>query len=703
MVLTKYYTCTALALYNKSMARTLSSTLADLESAIADEGNAWAASQGHAQNAHLAAVMGPSLIRNLRPSSEWSVSDSVAANQDLSREIWNAYAVSPHLQDAIEEHIAGMLRDIESGIADDIRAVDSTFYPTLNPVESREAMVARTDHTDKRDAITQKVTAVREEGEALISSRGVSGVSKSRQTVIDTHTEQTAVIERQASHLAFGDKAAEAIRTELATVKEGFAAGSDPRQFFTSSQYKTLSKERKTVAQEREHIELELQSYFDHFSQGASRSETAKPNREPLRLAPDLEEGKAGFKQIKLVDAFCLGRGNEFWAIIPDILRTGHDIDPVSFMHWRASACESDYPEALRQYRREQNRSFAQKLLSPTICSVRLRSKLLATHAHGANKIEVKAAEDDGVAIYWVICQLFHPISREYRRELEADLAKMHLQFRSGNPGPALELLRIKVQEALDVAARVKWDTVAIPLINTLEDRDAKFTNHLESFRDKPIDPDDSCVELDQLVSSVTEIIKSCNEAKKNWDERGARSAGSVSTDHQRRIAALESQLKVALKAKTLTPQALAGQATGTCMMPKCGRVIKPWKPGWKLCATCLHECVKGGKTVTLNDGTPWTPHQARCAIGEMKSKGAFKLSKKALKVKPKGKKTPKSALKANRKRNLENPETPGGEEGDVSDDDYEREVRFSSGTEQMFKELKANASTKSNKKQRNK
>ena len=38
------------------MARTLSSTLADLESAIADEGNAWAASQGHAQNAHLAAV-----------------------------------------------------------------------------------------------------------------------------------------------------------------------------------------------------------------------------------------------------------------------------------------------------------------------------------------------------------------------------------------------------------------------------------------------------------------------------------------------------------------------------------------------------------------------------------------------------------------------------------------------------------------------
>ena len=106
---------------------------------------------------------------------------------------------------------------------------------------------------------------------------------------------------------------------------------------------------------------------------------------------------------------------------------------------------------------------------------------------------------------------------------------------------------------------------------------------------------------------------------------------------------------------------------------------------------------------MTLNDGTPWTPHQARCAIGEMKSKGAFKLSKKALKVKPKGKKTPKSALKANRKRNLEDPETPGGEEGDASDDDYEREVRFSSGTEQMFKELKANASTKSNKKQRNK
>ena len=48
------------------MARNLSTTLSDLDSAITAEHNAWAAFAGYAENAHLAAVMGPSLLRHLR-------------------------------------------------------------------------------------------------------------------------------------------------------------------------------------------------------------------------------------------------------------------------------------------------------------------------------------------------------------------------------------------------------------------------------------------------------------------------------------------------------------------------------------------------------------------------------------------------------------------------------------------------------------
>ena len=665
------------------MARNLSTTLSDLDSAITAEHNAWAAFAGYAQNAHLAAVMGPSLLRHLRPSSEWDIASAMSTDQALQRELLLAQVHAPGLQVAIEEHIRWTVQEIEDGIVDDIRNHNPAFVITANPTETREARAARTAHGAAAALTPTRLAAVRTEANALVSARGVAGVTKSRQSVIDTHADQTSVIERQATHLAFGDKALASIEREIDNLKSSFGPTQDARDFFKGSTYKGLGKERSTVTKEREHIELQLQSYFDHFAQGASRSETAKPNREPLRFAADLELGKAGYKQIQLMDAFMLGRGNELWALIPDILRIGHDIDPVSFMHWKPSTDESDYPESIRRYRREQNKSFAQKLLNPNLCSQGLRARLLATHKHGANKIEVKASEDDGTAIYWVLCQLFHPISREYRRTLEADLAKMHTQFRSGNPKPALDLLRCKVQEALDVAARIKWDVVAIPLINTLETRDPKFAVALGDYRDKPIDPDDSCVELDQLVSTVKEVIDQCDEARKDWEERAARKAGSkddYTSSLERRIKALEASKPT----NTTNPKGLRGQETGTCMKPKCGRVIKPWKPGWKLCSTCLLKTIEGKVPITLTDGSTWTPHQARCSLGEMK---ALKVAAvKKVKIGKKAKKQPKGARIS--KRPHSDTETPGGEDVDAEEEAEQRIVRFSAGTERLYDEL---------------
>ena len=76
------------------MARNLSTTLSDLDSAITAEHNAWAAFAGYAENAHLAAVMGPSLLRNVRPGSEWDIASSMSADQALQRELLLAQAVA---------------------------------------------------------------------------------------------------------------------------------------------------------------------------------------------------------------------------------------------------------------------------------------------------------------------------------------------------------------------------------------------------------------------------------------------------------------------------------------------------------------------------------------------------------------------------------------------------------------------------------
>ena len=58
------------------MARNISTAMTDLSAALTDERKAWAALREHAANAHLAAVMGPSLTCNTHPG-DWQVEDII--------------------------------------------------------------------------------------------------------------------------------------------------------------------------------------------------------------------------------------------------------------------------------------------------------------------------------------------------------------------------------------------------------------------------------------------------------------------------------------------------------------------------------------------------------------------------------------------------------------------------------------------------
>merc|ERR1711988_91473 len=181
------------------------------------------------------------------------------------------------------------------------------------------------------------------------------------------------------AELAFCDRARDEVSKDIAAKKALHTASA--RDFFASSDYTGLQDERKRIENERSHIELGLQAYFDHFSQGASKSESAKPDKVKLQLAADLTSGKAGYKQIQLMDSYMLGRGNEFWAIMPDLMRIGHDVDPVSFLHWQPPA-DSAVPAELREYRQDQNATLASGLLG-LLTAKGLRAKVLAQRTYG--------------------------------------------------------------------------------------------------------------------------------------------------------------------------------------------------------------------------------------------------------------------------------------------------------------------------------
>ena len=688
----------------------LSSTLASVEQGVERATEAWASWRAAATNASLAAVMGTSIPATLRPNDVWNVTDSILSDRVLDREIASVEEEAPRLRGMIEDHISWILRQAEEELVTSIQTVVPTFQANGDPIREGGELTKLDKAFRRMTKLTKRVKIARQQAAALDEElRELQTKRTMTNSVVrdaqSNHAKQVEFITEQAGQLAFGDQAKEEVARKIESLKRNHVGNA--LDFFESSAYTTCQKQRERIEKERSHIELELQSFFDHFAHGASRTESSKPERTQLKLAHELEKGKSGFKQIQLVEAFCLGRGNEMWAIIPDLLRIGHDVHPTDLIHWQPPL-SSAVPEPLRDYREEQNRAFAKRILHPSICSPGLRTRLLATHSHGVHKTSFKADPNDGCAIYWVMLQLFRPVDRDHRRELELSVAKMYSRFHTGNPSEPLADLCSKVREGMDIGARIRWDTTAIPLIDVLGSRDAMFTVELAKYRDLPPDPDDSIVELDAMISVISDTVQVLDKAKKNWEEKTAMVA---SNSHSKELKAMRAEIK-ALKASmssdhpthdTTNPnpkkrkrglkaevQLPKGVTKGHCWVKGCGRKIEKWSPqnNWKLCTTCLLKVKDSGQPAKLMDGTEWGRARALSAMGQMRKAGVSSLpeSKRAKDVKL------KKALKVLRRSK------PEGESAfDVQDPDAEGEgcsrvdfdEDFDADTEELIRSLR--------------
>ena len=478
-----------------------------LEHSLQRERGAWAAWRDHAVKARFSAVMGTSLSRNLRPSASWDIRGAVTSNDELSHALWGTTGCQTsydNLQTLICEHLGWCLTEAEAGIVAGIReGVDPDFSLFDSRSQSEGLAKAEQEREETIALIEAKLAEVRSEAEAFESSRATVGMAGSRHRVQKLHSDQLTFIKGKAGELAFADRAALEISSGIAALKANWTERAS--LLFSSTVYIAAAKERRLIDTEKASIEVQLQDYFDHQGQSSTHSETAKPDKQSLKITPDLQKKSEGFRQIQLIDMYCVCRGNEMWSIIPDILRIGHDVDPITCMHWKPPITgDALIDPNLAEYRRDQNRQFAKRLLNACVNAQGgqgLRTMLLARHEFGVNKLEFKADEHDGCSLYWVMLQLFYPLNRDHRRKLEAEIAAMPKQLAGGsNPKQVIEDIQGKLQEALDIMLRLSWDTIGVPIIDHLSSRDPLYAYEFTKYRDTVRDPDDSGIEIDEVL-----------------------------------------------------------------------------------------------------------------------------------------------------------------------------------------------------------
>ena len=164
-----------------------------------------------------------------------------------------------------------------------------------------------------------------------------------RVRVIARFTDAVRFTTSKAEEMRFVDGAVSEVEKAIAALKSGWSK--EFRALYSDTEFLKLQDELKAMQTDRKSHEDAIRMRLDHSSQGASRNGDAKLDKVKLTLASNLEKAKSGYRQIQLIDLYCLSRGNEMWAIIPFIQRVGHDIDPIQCRHWKPT--DDDVPDAL--------------------------------------------------------------------------------------------------------------------------------------------------------------------------------------------------------------------------------------------------------------------------------------------------------------------------------------------------------------------
>jgi hypothetical protein len=323
-------------------------------------------------------------------------------------------------------------------------------------------------------------------------------VSKAKQLAIDRFNQSINVITAITKQLQTHEQTISKLSEKLTTIY----STSDVSTEATGKEITRLQSIRKSVEEERTHLERAILEHFDESIRG--RTADAKKTTIDLKVPKLLEKGH-GVELIDNLKAFLVNRASEFYAIMPYLYRISGDFDSNTGTFYKPPTKLDRYsqvdPTFRQQYNQQANALYLQfkQYVPPDVMA-----KICSTFNYGMHEqFTARCEEGDGPTAYFCLLSLYRPSSAAYRDELVEKFNAAHLHFQKGDPRRKIQHLRTKLVEAIQLNIHLSWSTTGKKIVGVLSRRDHSLAQAIRKFDQGPPTPDDSALYLQDLFSTI--------------------------------------------------------------------------------------------------------------------------------------------------------------------------------------------------------
>ena len=257
---------------------------------------------------------------------------------------------------------------------------------------------------------------------------------------------------------------------------------------------------------EKENVYLE-KALHNHFRPGSMNKKSEyRASETPFKFPADIEKGR-GADFCKSTLAALQSAIQDFWFIMPVIKRATSDYDPITNTYFKPPSKHDAYAAVNsddRELYDQQARTCWERLASVVPQSV--ITKVRSTFRYGKKEEEFQCAEGDGPSLIFSIVALFRPCGDAYRDSVENKIYASAERLKSGvDPKTWVLEMRPLLQECLELDIKLKWSLSGKRIVLLMTDKCNTFSQKLSKFANSSAvaDPDDSGVELDQVMSLI--------------------------------------------------------------------------------------------------------------------------------------------------------------------------------------------------------